>query len=160
MNKEYLLTPIIEVQDGNVLKSFQVRYMFIIAFLFGLLPTLVLCIRNCLWLRVNRVAIALMLFVSILVLIIKLFVLGFYYNANIEQLNEIKNIQTQNYSQEILEKSRNANSSKKTETSPVILGWDNLKSNVIMFERIYSLLLLFVAYQLCENNYKIVLYLC
>ncbi len=32
MNKEYLLTPVIEVQDGDVLKSFQVRYMFILAF--------------------------------------------------------------------------------------------------------------------------------
>ncbi len=100
-----------------------------------------------------------MLVVSILALIIKFFVLGLYYDANIEQLNEIKNIQIHNYSQEILKKSQNANSSKKTETNPVISGWDNLKSKVIMFERIYSLLLLFVAYQLYKNNYKIILYL-
>jgi len=159
MNKEYLLTPVIEVQDGNELKSFQVRYIFIIAFLFGLLPTLVLCIRNCLWLRVERKVIILMFVISILVLVSKFLVLGFYYHTNIEQFANIRNVPMQSNSQEILENSQNANLSEETNQSQEISSWDIFKSNVSMFERIYSLLLLFTAYQLFRSNYRVVLHL-
>lgn len=156
MNKEYLLKPVVEINDGDELKSFRIYNLFLVAFFFGLLPTLILCIRNCFWLRIKKPVIFVLTLLSILVLLAKYLILGSFYSANLEQLKGINPPETKSYSQSLSEKDSNDKTTKVGQKSPVISKWEQLKSNVITFERMYALLLLGAAYFLFRRKYKIV----
>ncbi|MEL7566821.1 MAG: hypothetical protein AAGU27_18335 [Dehalobacterium sp.] len=81
MNHEYLLKPVIDIKDGDELRSFRLFYLFIIAFLFGLIPALILSVRNSFW--VNKKLIVILVVSSIALLIVHYTYFGFYYYNHI-----------------------------------------------------------------------------
>jgi len=159
MNREYLLTPVIKMNDGQELKSFRMYYLFVIAGFFGLLPTLILCTRNCLWLGAKKVTIILIIALSILLLIIKFSILGSYYTANSQQLKESYNAKADNYIQDLKNKSNADKPIEEENENPISIKWENYKSNFLVIEKLYSFLLLGVTYLLYRGNYKIVVHL-
>jgi len=159
MDKEYLLTPVVEMNDGEELKSFKLYYLFVIAVFFGLLPTLILCVRNCLWLGAKKITIILIIALSILLLIIKFSILGSYFNANSQELKESYKANGESYIQDIKNKSNTDKSTDEENKNPIFLKWENYKSNFLVIEKLYSFLLLGVTYLLYRGNYKIVLHL-
>lgn len=156
MNKEYLLTPVIETNDGEEFKSFRMYYLVIIAFFFGLIPTVILCIRNCLWLGAKKITIILIIAVSILFLIIKFSVLGTYYNENSQQLKESSIASSDSYVQDIKNKNTKEKITDKENSNPILTAWESYKDRLLIIEKIFSLLLLGVTYFIYKGNYKIV----
>ena len=99
----------------------RMYYLFVIAFFFGLLPVLALCIRNCLWLRVKSTAIILMIALSLLFLTAQYLFLGSYYRANIDDLKRLDNSGSKSFSQQLLDKSSKNKAEKAADISPPAL---------------------------------------
>jgi hypothetical protein len=157
MNKEYLLTPVIETNDGEELKSFRMYYLVIFAFFFGLIPTVILCVRNCLWLGAKKITVILIIALSTLFLIIKFTVLGTYYSENSQQLKASHIASSDNYVKNIKNKNNTEKITEKENSDPVLTNWESYKDNLLIIEKIFSLLLLGITYLIYKGNYKIVL---
>ena len=154
MEKAYLMTPVIEIEDGDIIKGFKMLPLIIIAVIFGLVPTTMLCIINCYWLRVKKPIIVLIICLTASILVGKYLVLYNYYNMNIDIITEYQTNSESNYSNvsaaEILD-------SESEYSNSIIERWDKLKFWTSFADRALAVLLAFCAYLIYKINYKIVL---
>lgn len=156
MDNELLLKPVIEIDDGEELKSFRMYYLFAFAFIFGLLPALVLCVRNCIWLRLKTSVIISLIAFSILSLAVQYYLLGTFFNENITQLVKQSDLRENTNIQQLLDNKKDVKTSQNADMNPAELRWKDLKSNIRLSDKGCSLILLGAAYFLTKRKYKVV----
>jgi uncharacterized protein YneF (UPF0154 family) len=163
MNTEYLLTPVIDLDDGDELKSFRIYYLFLIAFFFGLLSVIVPGVRNCLWLRAKKTVWQMFIILSVLALIGKYAILGSYYYAHSDQIKKNPNLERKSISRQLPSSVTNNASEEKADApavkNPVAEGWESLKDNMRIYEKVVSILLLLFIYFAVRKNYNLVVHL-
>jgi len=153
MDQEYLLTPVIKVQDGEELKSYRLYYIFVVALLGGIIPSLILCVRNCLWLRAKKTALILAV-VSLGLLMAKYQVLGDYYHAHSAELKEFFH-----YVQQAEQRQAEPEGTIDENLKETVLKWAQGQKIFAALEKLWAILMVLVVYLVCKNNYQVVLHL-
>lgn len=157
MEQEYLLKPVIEVEDGDELKAFAPYYLFLVAFFFGLLPAVFLSVKNCLWLRVSRKIILLILVLSSIAFAGKFIYLGIYYSANHEQLRgtETREAERKSAPQRLKEAIDKNKEEQKVEASPEMTEWESRKDAARMFDRVFGMTMALMAFFIYRSSYRV-----
>lgn len=83
MNNE-LLTPSLDNDEIQKLKSYDISQLFIVAFFGGIIPTVILGYINMKWLKINKKVIVLSIILGVLLLASKVCLVTLYYTEVID----------------------------------------------------------------------------
>jgi hypothetical protein len=153
MDQKYLFTPVIKVQDGEELKSYRLYYLFVVALLGGIIPSLILCVKNCFWLRAKKAALILAV-VSLGLLIAKYQVLGDYYHAHSTVLKDFFHYYRQ--TEQLQAKPEGIINEQIMQTVTKYVQGQKIFAAL---EKLWAILMVLVVYLVCKNNYQVVLHL-